>query len=124
MNRRRTSLYLLLLFVACTAVAIVVSGNRPGLQQGVAPTVLQFTAYLLALAAGVLLLVRPTAETGDDRRIGVMVLGGLAVLVAVEFLPQGGTDIGALLVRLLALVVVGLATARLARGVAAARPTS
>jgi peptidoglycan/LPS O-acetylase OafA/YrhL len=122
MDRRRSSLVLLLLFVACTGVAIVVGGSRPGLQQGVAPTVVQFVGYLLALVAGVLLLPRPATGPGEDRRIGALVLGGLAVLLAMEVVLQGGTDIGAGAVRLVGLVVVCVATARLARGVAGARP--
>jgi hypothetical protein len=121
MDRRRTAVVLLLLFVACTGVAIVVGGSRPGLQQGVAPTVVQFVGYVLALVAGLLLLRPATDAGGGDRGIAAMVLGGLAVLVAIEVLAQGGTDIGAGFVRLVGLVVVGVATARLARGVAAAR---
>ena len=35
----------------------MVSGSRPGLQQGIAPTVVQFVGHLLALAAAVLLLL-------------------------------------------------------------------
>jgi hypothetical protein len=121
MDRRRASLVLLLLFVGCTLAAIVVGGTRPGLQQGIAPTVIQFVGYLLALVAGVLLLVGSAAGPGGDRRIAAMVLGGLAVLVAMEVVSQGGTDIGAGFVRLIGLVVVGVATARLARDVAAQR---
>jgi hypothetical protein len=121
MDRRRASLVLLLLFVACTGVAIVVSVSRPGLQQGVAPTVVQFLGYLFALVAAVL-LIAPTADgPGPERTLGFTVLGGLAVLVGVEVLSEGGPDIGAGFVRLIGLVVVGVATVRLRGSVTAAR---
>jgi peptidoglycan/LPS O-acetylase OafA/YrhL len=121
MDRRRTSLVLLVLFVACTAIAIVVSGSRPGLQQGVAPTVIQFVGYFFALAAG-LLLLRPEAGSGrDDRATAALVLGGLALLVATEVISQGGTDIGAGLLRLFGLIALGIGAVRLAQGVAVAR---
>ena len=121
MDRRRASLVLLLLFVACTGVAIVVSGSRPGLQQGVAPTVVQFLGYLFALVAAVL-LIAPTADgPGQERTLGFTVLGGLAVLVAVEVVSEGGPDIGAGFVRLIGLVVIGVATVRLGQGVTAER---
>jgi hypothetical protein len=121
MDRRRASVVLLLLFVACTGVAIVVSGSRPGLQQGVAPTVVQFLGYLFALVAAVL-LIAPTADgPGRERTLGFTVLGGLAVLVAVEVVSEGGPDIGAGFVRLIGLVVIGVATVRLGQGVTAER---
>ena len=120
MDRRRTSLVLLLLFVLCTGVAIVVSGSRPGLQQGVAPTVVQSVGYLLAFVAAVLLLSTPD---GSARGLGGTVLGALVVLVLVELLSGAGPDIGAGLVRLIALVVVMVATVRLALGVARAGRT-
>jgi hypothetical protein len=121
-DRRRTSLVLLLLFVACTGVAIAVSGSRPGLQQGVAPTVAQFVGYLLALVAAVL-LIAPTAgwPGGAARTIGGTVLGALAVLVLLDLLAGDGPDIGAGFLRLIGLVVIGVATVRLALGVAATR---
>jgi hypothetical protein len=123
MDRRRTSLVLLLLFVACTGVAIVLSGSRPGLQQGIAPTVVQSLGYLLALVAAVLLIAPTVDDPRGARTLGLTVLGGLAVLVAVEFLSAGGTDIGAGFVRLIGLVVIGVATVRLGQGVAGARRT-
>jgi hypothetical protein len=70
MDRRPASLVQLLAFVACTGVAIVVSGSRPGLQQGIAPTVVQFVGHLLALAAAVLLLL-------DARPVGGSVAAAL-----------------------------------------------
>ncbi len=124
MDRRRVALVLLLLFVACTGVAIVISGSRPGLQQGVAPTVVQFVGYLLALVAALVLFLRPaTGLSGGDRWTGVAVSGALAVLLTVEVVSEGGTDIGAGFVRLLGLVVIALATVRLAREVGAAGRT-
>jgi hypothetical protein len=122
MDRRRASLVLLMLFVACTGVAIVVGGSRPGLQQGVAPTAVQFAGYAFALVAGVLLLLRPFADPGDQRT-GVLVLVGLAILVAVEVVSQGGTGIGAGGVRLIGLVVLAVASVRLAQGLARTRRT-
>jgi peptidoglycan/LPS O-acetylase OafA/YrhL len=118
-ERGRAALVLLLLFVACTGVAIVVSGSRPGSQQGIAPTVVQFVGYVLALAAGILLWRAATGR--DDRATGVMVIGGLAFLLAAEVISRGGTDIGAGFVRLVGLILVGIATVRIARGVAAER---
>jgi len=118
MDRRRTSLVLLLLFVLCSGVAIVVSGRRRGLEQGLAPSLVQFVGYLFALVAGVLLLSSATEESG--RRIGAVVLGALAVLVLLDLLVAEGPNIGAGFVRLVGLVVIMVATIRLALGVAAA----
>jgi hypothetical protein len=121
MDRRRTSLVLLVLFVACTAIAIVVSGSRPGLQQGVAPAVVQFVGYFFALVAG-LLLLRPVPGSGrDDRATAGFVLGGLVLLIAMEVISQGGTDIGAGGLRLLGLILVGIGAVRLAQSGAVAR---
>ena len=122
-RRHRTSLVLLLLFVVCTGIAIVVSGSRPGLQQGIAPAVVQFAGYLLALVAAALLVTSPADAPGEPRSIGTTVLGALLVLVLVDvFLlgADGGANIGGGLVRVIALGVVMVATVRLARGVAAA----
>jgi lysylphosphatidylglycerol synthetase-like protein (DUF2156 family) len=119
MDRRRVALVLLLLFVACTGVAIVVSGSRPGLQQGLAPVVVQSVGHLFALAAAVLLLV-PGAAGGPQRRTGVAVLAALVVLVVLEVVSRGGPDIGLGAVRLICLVVIGVATVRLAQGDAVA----
>jgi hypothetical protein len=125
MDRRRASLVLLLLFVACTGVAIVVGGARPALQQGVAPAVVQFAGYLLALVAAGLLLVSPGGGPGSTRRIGAAVLAALLVLVLLDLLvlDDGGPDIGAGGVRVLGLVVITVATVRLAQGLAAAGRT-
>ena len=125
MDRRRASLVLLLLFVACTGVAIVVGGARPALQQGVAPAVVQFAGYLLALVAAGLLLVSPDEGPGSTRRIGAAVLAALLVLVLLDLLvlDDGRPDIGAGGVRVLGLVVTTVATVRLAQRLPAAGRT-
>jgi drug/metabolite transporter (DMT)-like permease len=115
MDRRRTALVLLLAFIACIGVAVVVSGSRPGLQQGIAPTVVAFVGYLLAAVAAVLLLV-PSPEGPDrsSRTIGAMVLGAVVVLVLLDLLVEHGPNIGAGLVQLIGEVVILVATVRLA----------
>ena len=118
MDRRRPSLLLLGLFVLCTGIAIVVSGSRPGLEQGLAPQLVQFLGYACALVAGLLLMSSTSEESG--RRIGGVVLGALAVLVLLDLLVAEGPDIGAGFVRLLGLVVIMVATIGLAIGVASA----
>ena len=115
MDRRRMSLVLLLLFVACTGVAIVISGSRPGPQQGVAPAVAQVAGYLCALVAAGLLLA-----SVSTRAIGAWVLGALAVLVVLDLFVMD--DIGGGLARLAGLVVIAVATVRLARGLTTAGP--
>jgi hypothetical protein len=120
-DRRRTALVLLLLFVGCLGVAIVLSGSRPGLQQGIAPTVAAFAGYLFALGAAVLLIV-PAAETQQDtRRLGVVILAALVVLVLLDLFAADGPDIGAGFMQLIGEVVILVATVRLALGVAADR---
>jgi hypothetical protein len=124
MDRRRASLVLLLLFVLCTGIAIVISGSRPGLEQGLAPALVQFVGYACGLAAAVLLISSATeSEVGAPRRIGGVVLGALVVLVLLDLLGADGTNIGAGFVRVVALVVIMVATIRLALGVAAAGRT-
>ena len=118
MDRRRTSLVLLLLFVLCSGIAIVVSGSRPGTEQGLAPSLIQFAGYGCALVGGALLLSSASEE--GARRIGGVVLGALAVLVLLDLLVAAGPNIGAGFVRLVGLVVIMVATIRLALGVAAA----
>ena len=119
MDRRRTSLVLLLLFVLCSGIAIVVSGSRPGLEQGLTPSLVQFAGYGCALVAGVLLLSSASEEAA--RRTGGVVLGALAVLVLLDLLVAAGPNIGAGFVRLVGLVVIMVATIRLAQGIAGAR---
>ena len=110
MDGRRPAQTALLAFLGLTVVSLVVSGSRPGLQQGVAPAVVQFLGYACALAGAVLLLVRPGA-----RGVGGAVLGALVVLLALEVAvgDAGGADIGAGGVRLLCLGVVVAMTLRL-----------
>jgi hypothetical protein len=119
MDRRRTSLVLLLLFVLCSGIAIVVSGSRPGLEQGLAPALVQSVGYGFALVAG-LLLVSSTDER-NGRRLGGVVLGTLAVLVLLDLLAEPGPNIGAGFVNLVGLVVIMVATIRLALGIAGER---
>jgi hypothetical protein len=128
-DRRHLALVLLLSFVACTGVAIVVSGSRPASAPGLAPVVLQGLGYLLGLVAAALLLTPDqggVARLGEpDRRIGGVLLGALLVLVLLDVVAliadDGGANIGAGLVRLVFLLLVGLATARLAVRNSAAR---
>jgi O-antigen/teichoic acid export membrane protein len=115
-DRRRMALVLLLGFIACIGVAVVVSGSRPGLQQGIAPTVIAFVGYLLALAAAVLLIVAQTDRT--TRTIGATVLGAVVVLVLLDLLTADGPNIGAGLVQLVGELVILAAAVRLALGIA------
>jgi drug/metabolite transporter (DMT)-like permease len=120
-DRRRVALGLLLAFILCIGVAVVVSGSRPGLQQGIAPTVAAFAGYLLALVAAVLLLVPgPQGPDRSTRTIGAMVLGAVVVLVLLDLLVEHGPNIGAGFVQLMGEVVILVATARLAMGIARA----
>ena len=121
MDRRRPSLVLLLFFVLSTGVAIVWGGSRPALEQGLGPQLVQFLGYVCVLVAG-LLLISSTAEgaAADPRRLGGVVLGALAALVLLDLLVGDGPNIGAGFVRLVGLVVIMVATIRLAMGVAAA----
>ena len=124
MDRRRTALVLLLLFVLCTGVAILLSGSRPAPAQGLAPALVQFVGHALALVAGVLLISAPDeSPVGGARRIGAVVLGAVVVLALLDLLAADGPDIGAGLVELVALVVIMVATVRLALGVAGAGRT-
>jgi peptidoglycan/LPS O-acetylase OafA/YrhL len=120
-DRRAAAVVALLLFVACTGVAIVISGARPANDPGVAPLAVQVVGYAFALVAGLLLV----ASRAADRRSGAVVLGALAVLVLLDVFvfsdPGGGANIGAGGVRLIGLVVIAIQTARLARGGAASR---
>ena len=129
MDRRTSALLLVLLFVACTGVALVVDGSRPASASGLAPTVIQGIGYLLGLAGALLLLLPDRGSAvplGDvDRRIGGVLLGALAVLVLLDVVgltaAEDGANVGAGLVRLVFLVLVGVCTARLAVRTSAAR---
>ena len=118
MDRRRTSLVLLLLFVLCTGIAIVVGGSRPALEQGLAPSLVQSVGYLGGLAAGLLLVTTPHE---GPRRLGGVVLGAVVVLVLLDLVAAGGPNIGAGALRLVGLVVIMVAMIRLAQGLAARR---
>ena len=111
MDGRRQALLALLGFLALTVVSIGLSGSRPGLQQGVAPTVVQFLGYGCALAGGVL-LVRAGA-----RGTGAAVLAALAVLVVLDVAlgDLAGVNIGGGLVRVVCLGVIVAVTVRLMR---------
>jgi hypothetical protein len=120
-ERRTSALVALTVFLALTVVAIVVGGSRPGLQQGTAPTVVQFAGYLCALVGAVLLLALPH-PAGRERRTGGAVLAALTVLVLLEVTVEAaGVTIAAGFVRLVCLVVIVVLTACLAGTVAAAR---
>jgi peptidoglycan/LPS O-acetylase OafA/YrhL len=119
MDRRRTSLVLLLLFVLCSGIAIVVSGNRPGTEQGLTPALVQFVGYGFALVAGLLLV--SAADEGNGRRLGGVVLGSLAVLVLLDLLVADGPNIGAGFVQLVGLVAIMVATIRLAQRISGER---
>lgn len=116
MDRRRAALALLMGFILCIGVAVVVSGSRPGLEQGIAPTVVAFVGYLLALVAAVLLIVRQTDRT--TRTIGAAVLSAVVVLVLLDLFTADGPNIGAGLVQLLGELVILAAAVRLALGIA------
>jgi hypothetical protein len=121
MDRRRAALGLLLLFVLCIGVAVVLSGGRPGLQQGIAPTVAAYIGYLLAFGAAVLLIAPGGRDAGDTRTLGIMVLGAVVVLVVLDVLTAHGPNIGAGLVQLVGELVILVVAARLAMGIARAR---
>ena len=111
MDGRRPALIALLAFLGFTVVALVISGSRPGLQQGVAPTVVQFAGYACALAGAGLLL------SGRARGSGAAVLAALVALVALDVAlgDLAGVAIGGGLVRVACLAVVVAVTLRLMR---------
>jgi hypothetical protein len=117
-DRRRAALVLLMAFILCIGGAVVVSGTRPGLQQGIAPTVVAFVGYLLAAVAAVLLIAQPADDTA--RKLGAWVLGAVVVLVLLDLVAADGPNIGAGLVQLVGELVILVATVRLALGVARA----
>ena len=119
MDRRPLALSALVLFVALTVLATVIDGSRPGLQAGIAPTILQVLGYLSALLAGVLLLtVRD--PSGAHRRGGFVVVGAVVALALLDAVmgENAGVNIGGGLVRLLCLGAVVAVTVRV--GMAAA----
>jgi hypothetical protein len=128
-SRRSAAVGSLLAFVACTVLAAGLSGSRPATDQGIAPLVVQGVGYAFVLVAVALLLAR--VRSADDcpvvarieGRTGGVLLAALAGLLTLDVLTfpdaGGGANVGAGLVRLVVLVVVVGATARL--GTVAAR---
>ena len=125
MDRLRLALALLFAFIACTGVAIFLSGLRPAGDPGVAPWAVQVVGYLCGIAAGVLLLAPAGNSDARDRRTGGLLTAALVALVlldaATTATDSGGADIGAGLARLVLLVVIAVGTVRVARAVAAER---
>ena len=119
MDRRRAALYALVAFAVATAVAIVISGSRPGTGQGIAPTVVQAVGYVCALLAALELLAPAAHPAGADRKLGGVILVALAVLVALDVFAEAGPDVGAGFLRLVCLVVIVAVAGRL---VATSRP--
>ena len=121
MDRRAPALGALLLFVVLTGVSIALSGSRPALDQGTAPWLVQLAAYLAAVTGGGLLL----AGGEGGRRLGGVVVGATIAMLLLDAAALaadgGGATIGAGLVRLVCLLVIGMVTARLAVTVAADR---
>ena len=112
MDRRRTSLLLLFVFIGCTGAAILIGGGRPAGVQGPAPYLVQAVGSLCALVAAGLLWI-------DGAERAAAVVGGAVVLLSVLdgiawADSGGGADIGAGLLRLVCLLLIGTATARLA----------
>jgi hypothetical protein len=113
-DRRRAALYALVAFAVCTAVATVISGSRPHLEQGLAPWVVQGVGYACALVAAVELLLPADRPVGADRKLGGAILAALAALVLLDvFARSDGANIGAGFLRLVCLVVIVAVAARL-----------
>jgi hypothetical protein len=115
-DRRRAALYALVAFAVATAVAIVVSGSRPGTGQGIAPMAVQLVGYAFALVAVLALLAPAGRPAGADRKLGGVVLAAVAALVlldVVAFADSDGANIGAGFLRLVCLVVIVAVAGRL-----------
>jgi hypothetical protein len=123
-DRRRAALYALVAFAVATAVAIVISGSRPHLAQGVAPWLVQGVGYVFALLAAVELLLPAVHPVGADRKLGVAILVSVAALVLLDvFARSDGANIGAGFLRLVCLVaIVAVAGRLLATSRAPGRP--
>ena len=119
MDRRRAALYALVAFAVATAVAIVISGARPAGAQGIAPMVVQSAGYVFAVLAALELLAPAAHPAGADGKLGGVILGAVAVLVALDLFAGAGPDIGAGFLRLVCLVVIVAVAGRL---VATSRP--
>ena len=105
----------------CLLAATIVSGTRPNLEQGIAPTALSLASYGLGILSALLFLAM--GRRGTHPRTGLAAAltgGGALVLLVVELTvigePRGGADIAQGLVRLIAIgallsgVVVGWRT--------------
>jgi hypothetical protein len=112
-DRRRAALYALVGFAVATAVAIVISGARPGTAQGIAPTLVQAVAYVFAVLAAVELLLPAARPVGADRRLGGVILAAVAALVLLDVFAETGPNIGAGFLRLVCIVVIVAVAARL-----------
>jgi hypothetical protein len=112
-DRRRAALLALVGFAVATAVAIVISGARPGDGQGIAPLVVQVVGYAFALVAAVELLAPAPHPVGADRKLGGAILAALAVLVLHDVVADAGPTGGAGFLRLVCLVVIVAVAARL-----------
>ena len=113
MDRRHAALYALVAFAVATAVAIVISGSRPGTGQGVAPWVVQGIGYACALVAALELLAPAPHPAGADRKLGGVIAVAVAVMVALDVFAAAGPDIGAGVLRLVCLVVIVAVAGRL-----------
>ncbi len=100
----------------------MVSGSRPGLEQGLAPSVVQFVGYVFALVAAVAAARPGGRRTGRlAGRSAAWCWGRVAVLVLLDLLVAARARTSApASCGWSALVVIVVATVRLARGVAAA----
>lgn len=116
MDRRRASLVLLFVFVGCTGAAILIGSGRAAGEQGLAPYLVQGVGVVSALGAAVLLWADGAQRAGAVIGAAAGLLAVLDVLAAAG--GGGGADIGAGLLRLVCLLLVGMATARLAVEVA------
>ena len=103
---------LLFVFVGCTGASILIGGGRPADEQGLAPWVVQAVGSLSALVAAGLLWTDGAQRAGGVVGAAVVLL---AVLDGVAWADsEGGANIGAGLLRLVCLLLIGMATARLA----------
>jgi len=115
-DRRRFALYALVGFALATAAAIVISGARPAVGQGVTPLVVQGIGYVGAILAALDLHAPAAHPSGADRKLGGVVLASVALLVVLDLFAtadSGGATIGAGFLRLVCLVVIVAVAGRL-----------
>jgi len=118
--RRSAALVALVVCLLLVVVGTVLTGSRPALEQGSAPTVVALASYL-CLLAGALLLLLPLGHAAD-RLTGVVLLVAVAGLVGLDLaIDDGSPNIGGGGVRLLCLIAVIVMTARLVGAVTADR---